>query len=127
MNPEQQKQALIQQLHGLQALINAETNTTLKGVLEQEKAECLQKLLALAPQHTKLPSSTQDQTTTTNTPEQQPTTPPTTTGTPIRPTQQPITTEVITQNTPTITNAIAEKYVTFHNDVNSVSLGKLGT
>ncbi|TSA80810.1 replication initiation protein [Helicobacter mehlei] len=127
VNPEQQKQALIQQLHGLQALINAETNTTLKGVLEQEKAECLQKLLALAPQHTKLPSSTQDQTTTTNTLEQQPTTSPTTTETPIRPTQQPITTEVITQSAATIPNAIAEKYVAFHNDVNSVSLGKLGT
>ncbi|WP_221271569.1 replication initiation protein A [Helicobacter gastrofelis] len=41
--------------------------------------------------------------------------------------QQPITTEVITQNTPTIPTAVAEKYVTFHNDVNSVSLGKLGT
>ncbi|BEG57227.1 hypothetical protein NHP21005_09150 [Helicobacter sp. NHP21005] len=35
--------------------------------------------------------------------------------------------EVITQNTPTVPNAIVEKYVTFHNDVNSVSLGKLGT
>ncbi|GMB96972.1 replication initiation protein [Helicobacter sp. NHP22-001] len=39
---------------------------------------------------------------------------------------QPITAEVITQNTPTIPTEIAEKYVTFHNDVNSVSLGNLG-
>ncbi|BCZ20067.1 hypothetical protein NHP190012_17090 (plasmid) [Helicobacter sp. NHP19-012] len=133
MNPEQQKQALIQQLHGLQALINAETNAVLKGVLEQEKSECLQKLLALAPQPPQLPRFTQDQTTTTNTLEQQPATPTTTTETPTQdqnqPTaqQQPTTTKVITQNTTTIPNAIAEKYVTFHNDVNSVSLGKLGT
>ncbi|WP_349497014.1 RepB family plasmid replication initiator protein [Helicobacter heilmannii] len=38
-----------------------------------------------------------------------------------------MTTEVITQDTPTIPNIIAKKYVSFHNDVNSVSLGKLGT
>ncbi|BCZ19722.1 hypothetical protein NHP190012_13640 [Helicobacter sp. NHP19-012] len=91
MSPEQQKQALIQQLHGLQALINTETNAVLKGVLEQEKAECLQKLLVLASQPPQLPSSTQDQdqATTTNTLEQQPATPTTTTETSQQDHQQP--------------------------------------
>ncbi|WP_162982742.1 replication initiation protein [Helicobacter vulpis] len=86
-------------------------------------------------QPSQLPSSTQHRTTTTNTLEQQPVTPPTTTETTTQdqdqdqPTaqQQPITTEVITQSAATISNAISKKYVTFHNDVNSVSLGKLGT
>ncbi|CAM2906134.1 hypothetical protein [Helicobacter felis] len=41
--------------------------------------------------------------------------------------QQPITTKIITQNTPKSPHAISKKYVTFYNDVNSTYLGKLGT
>ncbi|WP_120945200.1 replication initiation protein [Helicobacter labacensis] len=134
MNQQEQKQFLMQQLSDLQMLIDAETNIAYRQSLEKEKADCLKKLVELNTQTPppQLPSSTQDQTNITNTLEQQPTIPPTTTETPKQDqdqltAQQPITTEVITQSAPTIPNAIAEKYVTFHNDVNSVSLGKLGT
>ncbi|WP_281769700.1 replication initiation protein, partial [Helicobacter ailurogastricus] len=128
MDIEQQKQDLIQQIHGLQALISAETNATLRGVLEQEKADCLRKLLVLAPQ-TQTPQLPIPAPTTPKTTQTQATQPPTTTQalTQDQPTdqQQPITTEVITQDTHKIPNAIAKKYVSFHNDVNSVSLGRL--
>ncbi|WP_104757693.1 replication initiation protein [Helicobacter salomonis] len=126
MGAEQQKQTLMQQLHGLQALINAETNAVLKGVLEQEKAECLQKLLTLAPQIQ--PSLAEKTGTSTNTQAIITDTSPTTEITTQAPIQQQdsIETQVITQPQPTIPHAISEKYVTFHNDVNSVSLGKLG-
>ncbi|CRF46918.1 hypothetical protein HHE02_02000 [Helicobacter heilmannii] len=82
----------------------------------------LEKLLTLAPQTPppKLPSPSQIT-------QAQATPQPTTTQYQPTAQQQPITTEVITQDTPTIPTAIAEKHVTFHNDVNSVSLGKLGT
>ncbi|BCZ18326.1 hypothetical protein NHP190003_16080 (plasmid) [Helicobacter sp. NHP19-003] len=129
-----QQRSLEQRFKDLQILIDRATDSDLKSALEKEKADCLNKLIELATQTPppQLPSSTQDQATTTNTLEQQPATPPITTETPTQdqdqPTdQQPIKAEVITQNAPTIPNAIAEKYVTFHNDVNSVSLGKLGT
>ncbi|WP_285658553.1 replication initiation protein, partial [Helicobacter bizzozeronii] len=122
MDTEEHKQALIQQLHGLQALINTETNATLRGVLEQEKAECLQKLLALAPQ-TQSSLIGAARTSTTQATETQPTTPPTHQE---PKTPQPPATQAITPSQPTIPNIISEKYVSFHNDVNSVSLGKLG-
>ncbi|WP_221281354.1 replication initiation protein [Helicobacter gastrocanis] len=114
-----QKKNLMQRLKRLQALIDAETDTTFRDALNREKTECLEQIMELATQQTsplQLQSSTQEQTIPT---------PPTTTETLTQPTQQPTTTEVITQNAPTIPTAIAEKYVTFHNDVNSVSLGRL--
>ncbi|WP_121022835.1 hypothetical protein, partial [Helicobacter vulpis] len=124
-----QQQVISQQIKALQTLIETETDYTIKQVLEQKQADYVNKLVELTTQSTtpQLPNSTQDQTTATNTLEQQPT--PLTTTQPItqdQPTdQQPIKAEVIAQDTHTIPTAIAEKYVTFHNDVNSVSLGRL--
>ncbi|BCD50114.1 RepB family plasmid replication initiator protein [Helicobacter suis] len=53
-------------------------------------------------------------------------TPPPTTQQELTTTQQPLETQAIAQAKPTIPTAISKQYATFHNDVNSVSLGKLG-
>ncbi|WP_162982744.1 hypothetical protein, partial [Helicobacter vulpis] len=124
MDMNEQKKNLMQRLKRLQALIDAETDTTFRDALNREKTECLERIMELATQQTspqQLQSSTQEQTTPT----------PPMTAEPITESnnqQEPQATEaqVIAQdkqkNLPAV---IAEKYVTFHNDVNSVSLGRL--
>ncbi|WP_281769859.1 replication initiation protein, partial [Helicobacter ailurogastricus] len=101
VDTHKQRKSLMQRLKQLQTLIDTETDTTFRDALSREKAECLEQIIKLTTQTPQLPSPTQDQ--------DQATT---------RSTHSPTTTH---------NNATAEKYVTFHNDVNSVSLGKLGT
>ncbi|WP_158652116.1 hypothetical protein [Helicobacter bizzozeronii] len=127
MDMNEQKKNLMQRLKRLQALIDAETDTTFRDALNREKTECLEQIMGFATQQTSPPqllSSTQEQTTPT------PLMPATTEPIAESNTQQePQATEaqVLTQdkqkNLPAV---ISEKYVSFHNDVNSVSLGKLG-
>ncbi|WP_104683155.1 replication initiation protein, partial [Helicobacter felis] len=132
MDVVEQKQILMRQLNDLQALISVETDAVFKNALEQKQADCLKKLLELTKQVSTTPTSqiaTPNQlkvidTATQNTPNRQPATIESNTT---NAEQQPLETQVITQPQPTIPHTISEKYVTFHNDVNSVSLGKLGT
>ncbi len=136
MEKSKEQQALEQQLKDLQALIinSASTDTALKNALEQMQADCLKKLVELAKQTAKTTTPP-----TQSTPEQQPVatsiatpptttelTPPPTTQQELTTTQQPLETQAIAQAKPTIPTAISKQYATFHNDVNSVSLGKLG-
>lgn len=136
MEKSKEQQALEQQLKDLQALIinSASTDTALKNALEQMQADCLKKLVELAKQTAKTTTPL-----TQSTPEQQPVatpiatpptttelTPPPTTQQELTTTQQPLETQAIAQAKPTIPTAISKQYATFHNDVNSVSLGKLG-
>ncbi|WP_158654243.1 replication initiation protein, partial [Helicobacter felis] len=131
MDVAEQKQILMRQLNDLQALISVETDAVFKNALEQKQADCLKKLLELTKQVSTTPTSqiaTPNQlkvidTATQNTPNRQPATIESNTT---NAEQQPLETQVITQPQPTIPHAISEKYVTFHNDINSVSLGKLG-
>ncbi|WP_104692713.1 replication initiation protein [Helicobacter felis] len=128
------QKALTEQIESLRSLINKATDTAVKKVLEDEKADCLRELMALVSQTqttpipqlstTTLPRATPTQ----NSQDQQPTDALSTTEiTTQNNTQQDLPeTQVITQPQPTIPHAISEKYVTFHNDINSVSLGKLG-
>ncbi|WP_281192533.1 replication initiation protein [Helicobacter suis] len=136
MEKSKEQQALEQQLKDLQALIinSASTDTALKNALEQMQADCLKKLVELAKQTAKTTTPL-----TQSTPEQQPVatpiatpptttelTPPPTTQQELTTTQQPLETQAIAQAKPTIPTAISKQYATFHNDVNFVSLGKLG-
>ncbi|WP_104686221.1 replication initiation protein [Helicobacter felis] len=128
------QKALTEQIESLRSLINKATDTVVKKVLEDEKADCLRELMALVSQTQttpipQLPTTTLPRATPTqNSQDQQQTDALSTTEITIQNnTQQDLPeTQVITQPQPTIPHAISEKYVTFHNDVNSVSLGKLG-
>ncbi|WP_158656931.1 replication initiation protein [Helicobacter bizzozeronii] len=108
MEQQRQKQALMQRLNDLQMLIDGETSTTYKQSLEKEKANCLNRLIEL-----------NKQTAITQTTDTQPT------HQEVQSPQPPVT-PVVAKSQPPIPNIISEKYVSFHNDVNSVSLGKLG-
>ncbi|WP_158652349.1 replication initiation protein [Helicobacter felis] len=128
------QKALTEQIESLRSLINKATDTAVKKVLEDEKDDCLRELMALVSQTQttpipQLPTITLPRATPTQTPQnQQPTDALSTTEitTQNNTQQDPPETQVITQPQPTTLHAISEKYVTFHNDVNSVSLGKLG-
>ncbi|WP_120945160.1 replication initiation protein [Helicobacter labacensis] len=117
-------------------LIDDETNTAYKQSLEREKTDCLKKLVELTrqtPPTTQLLDQTQSKDTLTQHRSSQQTITSQTnsevatqlsTHQEAQSLQSPAT-PVITQSQPTLHNPIAEKYVTFHNDVNSVSLGRL--
>ncbi|WP_158653396.1 replication initiation protein, partial [Helicobacter felis] len=121
METSERQKILEQQFKDLQILISRTTDSDLKSALEKEKVDCLKELVKLTTQTTPIKSQA---TATQNTPNQQSIT----SSISLESTapQQPLETQVITQPQPTIPHAISEKYVTFHNDVNSVSLGKLG-
>ncbi|WP_104578527.1 replication initiation protein, partial [Helicobacter felis] len=134
MDVAEQKQILMRQFNDLQALISIETDTAFRNALEQKQTDCLKKLTELAVQtartHQFPDSAPPKKFLTPRTANQQPISTPSpateiTTQAPIQQ-QDPLETQLITQQQPTTHHAASEKYVTFHNDVNSVSLGKLG-
>ncbi|WP_163566274.1 replication initiation protein [Helicobacter suis] len=123
------QKALTEQIEALRALIEMTADSATKKVLEAEKTDCLKKLVNLTKQTLAQSQASPTQ----STPEQQPVA---TVATPIATpptiqqelttTQQPLETQAIAQAKLTVPTAISKQYVTFHNDVNSVSLGKLG-